>query len=853
MSRMQRECFNLGGEWTAQKNGKGRRMPAHVPGDIYGDLFSAGEIPDPFYRDNELSLQWIGESDWHYARTFKISKQYLAKDRILLCCKGLDTFASVFINGKRVAETHNMFHTYEWNVKKHLKVGKNTIRVIFSSVLPYIQSQQKKHPGWKPLPELVAYAGWVRKEQCNFGWDWGIKAVTCGIWRNIELIAFDVARINSVEIRQKHFWEKAESRKKKAGKDPDKGKSEHHGRVELNIRIGADKVNRRALRADVSVALKGKTVASDQVIFKGKQTSIAMTVQDAQRWWPNGMGEQPLYDLTVELFDYEGKLIDTQTKRIGLRTLELDRHADKWGESFQFKVNGVPFFAKGANWIPVDAILSRRTPEDYRRLIGAAASCNMNMLRVWGGGIYEDDVFYDTCDQMGICVWQDFMFACSAYPTFDKPFMASVLAEARDNIKRLGHHPCMTLWCGNNELEMMNVGDDGWKQGQIPWRAYKTLFDELLPNQVLELSPDIPYWPSSPHSSLGDRTKHRNDASGDAHLWIMGARYPLTCANGMNHRFASEFGFQSFPEPNTIATFTTEEDRNISSRIMELHQRCPSGNADIINKMLQCFRMPTGFENMLWLSQILQGEAVKNVCEHFRRNMPRTMGALYWQLNDYWPVASWSSIDYFGRWKAMQYMARHFFNPVLISGVHNTADDTIAIHLTNDRQEHLHTKVSWTVTDSMGTVLLHEHTTTRISPCCSRAIKSLHLKSLLKTYSRHHLLVWLQADIDGGDKRHNLVFLSPPKHLDLCTTPGIQSKVQRNGDGTFTATLKSKSLALWVWLELKGCDATLSDNFFHLRPGMNKVIRIDPAVSMTTRQCVASLTLRSLADTYHEE
>lgn len=820
---MSMETLSLNGPWTVQKNGGGKKLPGTVPGDVYGDLLTAGEIPDPFYRDNELDLQWIGETDWTYTRTFTVSEQLLSKEHVLLRCDGLDTFAKVTVNDQAVAETDNMFRTYEWDVKGLLELGKNTIRIDFTSVLPYIRERQKAYPRWTPFAHSAGYAGWVRKEQCNFGWDWGIRAVTCGIWRDIQIVAFDQARLTHARISQHHSEE----------------------RVDLELDVAIDGVA-RGLTIEASVTDGPMAI----VAMKGKKGTITLVLDNPKLWWPNGMGEQHLHTVSINLKAADGTVIDGMTKRIGLRTLELDRHDDQWGESFQFVVNGVPFFAKGANWIPVDAVLARRTPNDYRRLVQAAADCNMNMLRVWGGGIYEDDVFYDLCDELGICVWQDFMFACSAYPTFQKGFMANVKAEARDAIGRLRHHPCMALWCGNNELEMMNVGDDGWDAGKMPWAAYKKLFDELLPKQVADLSPDIPYWPSSPHSPTGDRSKHRNHECGDAHLWIMGARYPLDCARGMDHRFASEFGFQSFPEPKTIAAFTRPEDRNVSSRIMELHQRSPMGNTDIINKLLQCFRMPNGSDGVLWISQILQGAGVKGVCEHFRRNMPRCMGALYWQINDCWPVASWASIDFFGRWKAMQYMARHFFDSILISGVDNPDTDTVEIHLTSDKSKALNAVVCWTVTDAYGSILIQDEKKTK-TPCNgSRLVKTLSLKKLLATRPRHDVIVWLEVDVDARPTRRNVVFLSPPKHLELSPNPGIESKIERNADGAFSVKLKSKRIALWTWLELEGIDATYSDNFFHLGPGQAEEVLIRPKKRISLEQLESKLTVRSLVDTY---
>ena len=823
--------ITLNGRWTAELNRSERdqaiKIPATVPGDIHADLLKAGKIPDPFYRDNERALQWIGEADWTYSRSFTVSAKLLATKQIVLRCDGLDTFAEVSINGHPVAKTDNMFRTYEWDVRHLLKPGKNTIRVAFSSVLPYIRRQTEAHPKWVHADILAANPVWVRKEQCNFGWDWGIKAVTCGIWRDIQLIAFDQGRLTDLHIRQHH----------------------ERNRVRLSVDVKAQSAVKNAY-AEVTV-MDGDTVVATEMCKLVRQAGqLAVTVKNPKLWWPNTMGDQHLYTVRATLRNANGKKIDEATRRIGLRTLTLDRADDQWGQSFRFVVNDVPFFAKGANWIPVDAVLGRATPNHYRRLVEDAAAANMNMLRVWGGGLYEDDSFYDACDELGICVWQDFMFACWAYPLFEPGFMHNVKAEARDAIKRLRHHACLALWCGNNELEMMSVGNGGWNNAQMPWGAYKKLFDELLAEQVRELSPDIAYWPSSPHSPRGDREKHRSPESGDAHLWIMCDRPPFECAQGMEHRFASEFGFQSFPAPRTVAAFTRPEDRNITSPVMEHHQRVTDGNPLIIQRLLKCFRMPTRFDDTLWVSQILQAEAVKNICEHFRRQMPRSMGTLYWQLNDYWPVAGWSSIDFYGRWKALHYLARRFFAPVLISGVADRQQGTVDVHLTSDRTRSLPGTLRWTITDVAGKVIDTASKPMRTPRNGSRKITTLKLRKLLKQHGPSDVMVWLEAQVEGEPIQRNMVLFVPPKHLELSQTPGIRRTIKANREGSFSVTLTCNKPALWTWLELNGVDADLSDNFFHLQPGVRGKVTIRPHRAMSLAEAKKRLTIRSLADTY---
>ncbi len=836
------QMYSLNGRWEVSNAFHTIRIPALVPGDLYSDLLRAGEIPDPFWRDNEAQCQWVGESDWSYTRDFTVSASMLRMQKILLRCEGLDTLARVFINGRLLARTDNMFRTYEWDVSGFLKKGKNQIRVDFKSVLPYIRKQQAAFPGWQHDAYKVAHPGWVRKEQCNFGWDWGPKTLTCGIWRTIAIVAFDTARLHDVRITQDH------GRAGRGVRDT--------GDVGLCVKVGVEqaKVSKgrtaRGLRARVIVRFEGDVVAGNVQELKSNKGTFQIDLGNARLWWPHNMGSQPLYDVRVELQDEAGKLLDTMVKRIGLRTLTLDRHADEWGESFQFVVNGVPFFAKGTNWIPMDAVLGRMRPEHYRQYIEDVAAANMNMIRVWGGGLYEDDSFYDRCDELGICVWQDFMFACAAYPTFLRGFTSNVKAEARDAIQRLRHHACMALWCGNNELEMMNVGGEDWQSGIMPWQDYEMLFDQVLPALVQSLSPDISYWPSSPHSPQGDRRKHRNADCGDAHLWIMGSGEPLSCARGFYQRFASEFGFQSFAALTTMHECTVAEDRSIASPVIELRQRAPNGNAALFAQMGKCFQVPDGFDQVVWLSQIFQGAAVKGVCEHFRRNMPRTMGCLYWQLNDCWPAISWSSIDYRGRWKALHYMAQHFFDPVLVSGVEDVERGSVDIHVTSDRRQEQMAELVWDVTNLAGTCLKEgsEPIRTPVNGNCK--MKTLRLKSLIREHSATNLIVWLTLVVEGESLRRNMVLLAPPKDLELERKPGIRKLIKPNEDGTFAVTLQAKHPALWVWVEVEGADARCSHNYFHLRPSMRETVLIHPWEPIKLDELKARLRVRSLVDTY---
>jgi beta-mannosidase len=827
--------FNLllDGAWIVSKLGESSEITATVPSDIYSDLLNAKEIPDPFYRDNENDLQWIGESDWHYYRTFQVDSSFLKNTNIYLQCDGLDTLATVIINGKTIATTDNMFRAYEWGVKDFLKVGENSIEVIFASAVNYVKDRQAKAPhhirGWGDR-NRNASAGcypWIRKEACNLGWDWGIKSVTCGIWRSIRLVASNSARINDLKIIQNHS---------------DKA-------VELICELSFEKFKEIELNVEIELVLDTKVMASAQKTLNKEKCSLPLNVKNPKLWWPNNMGDQPLYEIVVKLQDCDSEIIDTQTKRIGLRTLRLDRHADEWGESFQFEVNGVAFFAKGANWIPADAILGNLTLQRYRELVESAADANMNMLRVWGGGIYEDDSFYDACDELGICVWQDFMFACSNVPTFDEDYMENVKAEAIDNIRRLRHHSSLALWCGNNELEQGHIGDE-WNNGEMPWDEYSKLFDNILPELVAEFDSQTSYWPGSPHSPQGDRIDYNNPNCGDAHLWnVWHGGEPFEWYRSCNHRFNSEFGFQSFPEPKTTYSYTAPEDRNITSWIMEHHQRAGIGNTTIMQYMLNWFKLPLGFENTIWASQILQGIAIKYACEHWRRSMPRGMGTLYWQLNDNWPVASWSSIDYYGRWKALHYMAKKFFAPLLVSGVEDEVNNTIDIHVTSDlldiAPEHI---LNWTVTDTTGTEIVSGSETIDIPANCNTFVKSLDLKDIVEKFTTRKLLIWLElTDNDNNIISDNLISFAKPKHLNLSNNPNISSSIKSKGK-LYVVSLQSDVPVLWCWLELSNIDARLSDNFINLRPGKIVKITINPEYDLTLKKIENQLVIRSVVD-----
>jgi len=829
------ETLSLNGTWQLRDSGKTLNLSATVPGTVHTDLINAKVIDDPFYRDNELDVLWIEDHTWIYTHQFEVSKNLLDHTTIQLQCLGLDTLAHVSLNGTLLGSTDNMFRTWTFDVKKYLKIGKNKLEVKFDPVFPYLdaKNKQRKIPGLQEGVRPVGYrkrdaGNWIRKSQCNFGWDWGPALVTCGIWRNIELIAYNTTKLTDVQIQQYH-----------------KQKS-----VDLDINLDVEKSDRKILTAEVEVSYQGKALITEKISFTGKKTSTKLSISDPKLWWPNGMGEQPLYDIDITIKDGTGQILDVDHKRIGLRVFNLRRKKDAIGESFEFLVNGVPFFAKGANWIPADSFVTRMTPKRYKDLISSAAEANMNMIRIWGGGIYEDNLFYEICDELGLCVWQDFMFACATYPSFDKEFMDNVRVEAEQNVKRLRHHACIALWCGNNELEQRWVDED-WTDTAMSWVDYKKLFEKLLKDVVKKHDPQTDYWPGSPHTPSANRYEYNDPTCGDTHLWnVWHGREPFEWYwDYPPPRFISEFGFQSFPEPKTVHGYTNAEDRNVTSWVMEHHQRSGIGNAVIMSYMMEWFRFPKNFDSALWASQILQGLAIKYAVEHWRRSMPRSMGTIYWQLNDCWPVASWSSLDYHGRWKALHHMVKKFYAPVLLSAIEDWQKSTIEIHLSNDHNSTMNGEIRWTLTNIEGKKLDAGKFPTSIAARKSRKLKTLNFKSQAEKHHGRNLMVWLDFVQNRKTVSSQLITLYKPKSLEL-KNPKLESKIKAKKDDSFQLTINSEKPAMWAWIELSQTDARCSDNFFHVRPGQSKPVIVYPNKKMSLKQFEKQLKLKSLFDLY---
>jgi beta-mannosidase len=819
--------IDLNGSWNVSRANLKKPVPAQVPGCIHTDLLDAGIIEDPFFRDNETALQWVGESDWTYSRRFQITSSFLKHDRIVLRCLGIDTLAGIYVNGRIAGNCDNMFRTWEFDIKPLLRTGANRIEIRFLSTLPLISRRYSERPlpGWLMVPG----SSYVRKEPCSYGWDWGPKLITCGIWRDIMIEAFNIARINSVSIIQEHNSKK---------------------NVRLNLTVEIERTAGTPLLCEVKVSYGTSIICEKKISVRGNVAKTTMDISDPKLWWPAGMGEQPLYTVTTVILDNSGQILDSSTKKTGLRTIRVIQKDDEWGRSFYFSVNGTRFFAKGANWIPADTFITRLKPENYRKLITDAKAVGMNMLRAWGGGIYEQDCFYDICDELGICVWQDFIFSCSSVPSFDHTWMGNVRHEIRQNVLRLRHHACIALWCGNNEIEQGILGPS-WDESHMGMDDYKLLFDTLIPGILNELDPTRDYWPASPHTPVGNRIDGNDLTCGDAHLWgVWHGQHKFSEYRKWFPRFASEFGFQSFPHPRTVSAYTAPQDRNITSFVMEHHQRSGIGNSTIMHYMLDWFRIPRSFEMTIWVSQILQALGIKIAVEHWRRAMPRCMGTLYWQINDCWPVASWSSIDSYGRWKALHYAAARFYAPILVSAIEKENTSIVEFFVTSDLAMAQYALFTWTLTDLNGKKIARGRQEIIVRTQSSRKFLEIDLSDKLESTGRRNAVLWFQLKAGNKFLSENTLLFAPPKHLDLMD-PGIKTSVKSTKNHEFEIRITCEKPALWVWLEHSNHDIHFHNNFFDMCPGTPVSITAKPGNGkLSEDEFIKGLMAYSIKDTY---
>jgi beta-mannosidase len=833
---------------------------ATVPGCVHTDLRRHKLVPDPFRGTNELQLQWIEERDWEYRASFNIPATLLREGQLDLVADGLDTVATVRLNGRPVAHTENMFTGYRWAVKPLLRAGRNELTIHFGSALKYIRTHR---PGHEPreFNDPVGRSQVLRKQQCQFGWDWGPRFVTAGIWRGLRLEGWSANRLVDVRVTQTHR------------KD---------GSVLLDF---APEFARRdaGIRITGLVSLNGKIVSqienhkSRPPRRRGDRHRAASTrhrciIVNPALWWPNGHGAQPLYQVQLQAVSREGKIIDTWSTRLGLRTIELDRHKDQAGETFQFVVNGRAIFAKGANWIPAHSFVAGLTRADYARDLTSAAEAHMNMLRVWGGGIYESEEFYALCDELGLLVWQDFMFACSIYPA-DAAFRASVRAEARFQVRRLRHHACLALWCGNNEIAQLNTYGGGANPGDLMdspklRRDYEAIFHRDLPATVAECDGVTAYRPSSQwRSTFVDsvsrgETHPDGEKRGDTHFWdVWHARQPVKDYEKWRFRFCSEFGMQSYSSPETQATFCPPGQGNVFGPLMENHQKNRAGNQIILDYVSRRYRFPKSQAALIYLSQLNQAYCMQVGVEHYRRNMPHCMGALYWQLNDCWPVASWSSIEFTGKWKALHHIARRFFAPALVSAhvpgdetttignYRSTTVDHVHLYTVYDAPEPARGELRWTLFHLNGRVVARGRKKVALRPGGSVRQQTLRLGPLMARHGRDHLHLRIALVIGRKRVSEETVFLSPPRFVDLPrarTRVTIRPVSALETDITFRTSAFQHRFAF----DLPGIPHRGSDNYFELYPDGPRTVRVKFFQPQSLPKLRAALVHQSLADSY---
>ncbi|MDR3219790.1 MAG: glycoside hydrolase family 2 protein [Dysgonamonadaceae bacterium] len=814
--------------------------PATVPGVVHTDLLDNRLIEDPFFRLNERGIQWIDKEDWLYETVFDLEDILLQKENIHIRFDGLDTYADVTLNGEKILSANNMFREWNADVKALLKEKDNKLQVYFHSPVKIAM------PQWEALPFQYRSSNdqsengglfnrkvgvFVRKAGYHFGWDWGPRLVTSGIWRPVYLEAWNDARIENIHYKQTSVTEK-------------------EAVIDVVVEITADKN-----RDDVSVSILNRTDSrlegkAKVRLLKGlNKIPLTFKIKRPRLWWTNGLGEPFLYDFSTQITSGK-EIIDSREQKLGIRSVKLITRADESGESFYFELNGKPLFAKGANYIPCDNFLPRVTDAIYEKTVRDAVDANMNMLRVWGGGIYEKDLFYDLCDKYGILVWQDFMFACSLFPA-EGDFLENIRLEAIENVRRLRNHPCIALWCGNNEC-LDAWFNWNWKKtydkdnpaySEIIWEQFKEQYFVTLPEVVKEYHPGACYRKSSPYS---DDKGTRDHAVGDMHYWeVWQGLKPLSEFQYERSRFFSEYGFQSFPELESIRKYAPQpEDWEITSEVMMAHQRGGmSANNRINSFLLEEYKQPKDFASFVYMSQLLQADAIKMAMEAHRRDKPYCMGSLVWQHNDCWPAASWSSRDYYGRWKAQHYFTAKSFADLLVSPVEQEGE--LQIYLVSDRLEEASGTLSIQLIH-LNKGLIHQQEMQISLPAnTSIPVWTTQTEALLGGLSREEVVLHLKYKDKNGSSYGNNFFFTKQKDMNY-------PKAQINHtlapvENGFELTLTSNVFARGVFISLNGKDDFITDNYMDLIPG--EVVKVKIITGLPISSLEENLNIRSFADT----
>ena len=796
---------NLNVGWKLHLNNKEDWIDARVPGNVHLDHLENRKIPDPFFGQNEAEMQWISDEDWTYKLMFEPDKDLMERKNIILFFHGLDTYADIFLNSIKVLSANNMFHPWSANVKDVIKDGMNNLEIHFRSPLKEVSGQMNSID--HALPADNDQAGktspYTRKAPYHYGWDWGPCLVTSGIWKEVELIGWEDWYVDQLQIKNKNV-------------------SKDTAELEVELTVLSD------ISEDISVCVRESLSGKDfKKIFRmepgANDFSFTISIDNPDLWWPVGHGDQILHEffLTIETKERE----EHHERRLGIRDVKIRRDKDEKGESFEIHVNGMPIYSKGANWIPADYFVERLTRDDYKRLLNDAIRANMNTLRIWGGGIYEPDHFYELCDEMGIMVWQDFMFACSMYPANDE-FLDSVEKEARYQVNRLKGYASVILWCGNNEIASGWLSW-GWKE-ELPisvWQDYKKLFHELLPKVCHELDPERFYWPSSPGHGIDQSDEDQIYGKGDNHYWgVWHGGDEFDAFEDNVGRFMTEYGMQSFPATSTIESFADKKDRVLDSAIMNAHQKASLGTGNLMKYIEDQYRVTNDFDSVTGLSQIMQAESIRFAVEAHRRHMPYCMGTLYWQFNDCWPVISWSSIDYKGNWKALHYSARNFFKPVILSL--RDLEDVVNVHVVNDRHYGLDAAVKIGLFGFNGDLLFEDSFSMEVKQFSSCIARSIDKTVLLdgRDLSTLVLRAELTSNRESLSKSHQ--FFKKPKELKI-PPPEFEHEVKYL-NGKYEITIRSYSFLYQLHFISSQVRGVFSDNYFNILPNEVIVIEFEP-------------------------
>lgn len=818
----------LDGLWKMRCTKDNDWIPAKVPGSVIAALLDNQKIKDPFYRTNEYAVRDLFYNDYEFSREFCVEPSMLEHTCIELVCQGLDTLATLYLNDAFFANTDNMHRTWRFNIKPFLHAGTNTLRIVFASPLEYIAHAhaQSEDRTTYTATGCIEGNGFLRKSHCMFGWDWGPQLPDAGIWRSIGIEAFSDAKLDDVLLGQQHT---------EAG-------------VIVSCKVALQQLDDADYTVRMEITAPNGMRTATACIADKQNTYLECNIASPQLWWPNGLGEQPLYSVVVTLLR-EGIVCDTYDVRIGLRTMEVSTQADEWGNEFCFCVNGKKIFAMGADYVPEDSILTRVTRDTTEKLIQTCVKSNFNCIRVWGGANYPSDDFYDLCDEYGLIIWQDLMFACNVY-VMSQAFEENIVAEVRDNVKRIRHHASLGLWCGNNEMELGWVEWDRVRYHSDKLRAdYIKQFEYVLPKVVREVDPYTFYWRASP-SSTGCFDNPNDENRGDVHYWeVWHELKPFTEFRKYHFRFCSEFGFQAFPTQKTVDSYTEKQDRNIFSKTMESHQKHGSANGRILFYIADYFKYPSGFENLIYISQVLQAEAIRYGVEHWRRARGRCMGAVYWQLNDCWPVASWASVDYYGRWKALQYAAKKFFAPQMVSAKDEGANITYFAH--NETQNSYKGVLEISLCSSDFTCLFTEKTPVFCGALSASELKQYDFSEMCAEYGAENLFARYRLYVNGKIVSEGVNLFVRPKHFEYLPT-SYNVTVEDCGE-KYAINLQTDVFAHFVELTIQGMDAVFSDNYFSVTDKAGTTVWLykkDLSREVSAEQLRQAISVRSVVDSF---